>query len=272
MDVKIASMYAKHKRSYLGRHGGDVLKTVVPVIAIIAVMILTSYDAVLKQARSNWSQKQCNPIYMPFAGSIMPQTGETSSETTRKNFNYCIHRDISAAISIILMPLEFVNYLILGTLDAIIQSMIATMKFYNVASKIITKSSNETTNRLAEFMIPLTIALTKMRDSMARGSATLLTGAYTVFSIYNIMVSGLLNMLNVVLNLLIILFAVITFMYIIGAILIAAVISAPIGIAMIVVASALLYGIFIPVLIMYILLAVFMTDTFGAKAKPSPFG
>lgn len=272
MDVKIASMYAKHKRSYLGRHGGDVVKTVIPVIALIAGLILTSYNAVMKQARANWSGNKCNPIYMPFAGTIMPQIGQSNSETTRQNFGYCIHKDISAAISIILMPLEFVNFLILSTLDLVIQGMIASMKFYNGVAKIVTKSSQETTDKMAEFMIPLTITMTKLRDTLARGSATLLTSAYTVFTMYNIMVSGILNMLNVILQILMILFSVITVLYIIGTILIVAVFSAPIGIAMIVVATALLLGIFIPVLVMYCLLAVFMVDTFGAKAKPSPFG
>ena len=272
MDVKIASMYAKHKRSYLGRYSGDVMKTVIPVIAIIAVLIFTSYDAVLKQARANWSSNQCNPIYMPFAGSIMPQIGQSDFETTRKNFNYCIQKDISTAISIILMPLEFVNFLILGTLDMIIQGMIATMKFYKTMSSIVKKSSEETTNKMAEFMIPVTITITKVRDTMARASSSMLTGAYTVFTMYNIMVSGVLNMLNVILEILIILFSVITAMYTIGTILIVAVVSAPAGIAIIVVASALLLGIFTPVLVMYTLLASFMVDTFGAKAKPVPFG
>ena len=271
MDVKIAAMYAKHKRSYLGRYGGDVLKTAIPVVAIMAGMISTSYSAVLKQARANWSQNQCNPIYMPFAGSIVPQVGESNSETTRKNFNYCVHKDISAAISIILMPLEFVNFLILSTLDLLIQGMIASMKFYNNMAKIVTKSSEETTNKMAEFMIPITITMTKMRDTLARGTASMLTSAFTVFTMYNIMVSGILNILNVILNILIILFAVITAMYIIGTILIAAVISAPAGIAIIVTASALLLGIFTPVLVMYIMLAMFMVDTFGSKAQPNPF-
>lgn len=271
MDVKIASMYAKHKRSYMGRYGGDVLKTAIPVIAIMAAMILTSYDAVLKQARANWSQNQCNPIYMPFAGSIVPQVGESNSETTRKNFNYCVHKDMSAAISIILMPLEFVNFLILSTLDLIIQGMIATVKFYNKMSNIVKKSSEESTNKMAEFMIPVTITLTKMRDTLARATASMLTSAFTVFTMYNIMVSGILNILNVILNILIILFAAITAMYATGTILIVAVVSAPAGIAIIAIASALMLGIFIPVLVMYILLAMFMVDTFGAKAKPHPF-
>jgi hypothetical protein len=88
---------------------------------------------------------------------------------------------------------------------------------------------------------------------------------------YNIMVSGILNILNVILNILIILFAAITAMYAVGTILIVAVVSAPAGIAIIAIASGLMLGIFIPVLVMYILLAMFMVDTFGAKAQPNPF-
>ena len=272
MDVKIASMYAKHKRSYLGQYGGDVLKTAAPVVAFIALMIFTSYDAVLKQAKANWSANQCNPIYMPFAGTIMPQVGQSNSETTRQNFSYCIHKDISAAISIILMPLEFVNFLILATLDGIIQGMIATMKFYNSFSKIVAKSSEETTNKFGEFLIPLTIMLTKIRDAIARASSIMLTGAYSVFSMYNIVVSGMLNAMNVVLDILIIMFALITLLIATGTALTATIVGAPAGAAMIAAGTALLLGIFTPILVIYIILAMFLSDVFGAKAKPSPFG
>jgi hypothetical protein len=271
MDLKIMGMYAEHNRSYMGRHGLDVVKTIIPVVIVLSSMFLTTYDAMMKQARNNWATNRCNPIYMPFAGTIMPQVGQSAGQTTSENFNYCIQKDISAAFGIVLMPFEYANFVMLTTVDLIIQSMIAIMKLYAKLMEWLKSFGLDMNAKIGAFIIPITLAMTKMRDIMARSSAIMLTSLYTTLTLYNIMVSGLLNIANIVLNILIIISATIAGMLAAGALLCAFVITAPVGVPLIAVATLLLLVVFTPTLVIYILLQTFMVDVFGAKARPSPF-
>jgi len=270
MDEKIASMYAKQKRSYFGRYGMDVFKTAISVIALIALIMGTSFDAFIKDAKASWKDNKCNPVYMPFAGTIAPQMGQTAFETTTQNFNYCIQTEVSAAIKIILMPLEFINFLILTSLDLLIQALIEMMKLFAYLANMMKKSGVDINQKLGAFVIPIVVIFAKMRDAFARTSALMLTAVYSVFTIYNIMVSALLNIMTVVLNLLIGMALLIAGMLATGIILYAFVFTAPAGIALMVAATLLLVIVFTPVLVLYILLLNFMMDTFGAKAAPAP--
>ena len=128
MDAQLTAMYMHKKRSYWGRHGGDVVFTTVPVFLITVTMIMNSYDSIMKQARANWATNKCNPLYMPFAGQIMPQPGQSAGKTTADNFDYCIHNNISSVFGVLLMPLEFLSFMIINTLDLMVQGMVGTMK------------------------------------------------------------------------------------------------------------------------------------------------
>ena len=117
------------KRGYFDRYGGDVCISIVLILLTIAITGFTSYQAVMAQVKTNWNQQRCNPIYMPFAGVIMPQPGVSTLDTTVTNFSYCIKQDVSAVFSIALMPLEFAMYLIIDFIDAVLSAIMAIMEF-----------------------------------------------------------------------------------------------------------------------------------------------
>jgi len=269
MEAKLEALYAKKRGSYMGRHGGDVVKTLVPLVVGGGVMLYASYDAVMKQARTNWAKNQCDPIYMPFAGVIVPQPGKTALKTTVENFDYCIHRDVSGMFSAVLMPLEYVNYLILGTLDLMLQGMVQTLKLYAYLSSFFKESAKTTSSTMADFLVPVILMVGKMRDAMARGSATILTSVYTTYTVYSIIVSGLLNVTTIMLDLLIALAAALVAMLAVGVALLNP-FTFPIGMAMLIVADVLLHVVLIPAIVIYTLLQMFMSATFGKSASPAP--
>jgi hypothetical protein len=271
MDDKIALMYAEKKRSYLGRYGLDVVKTAAIIIVVLVSMISSSYKALMKQARSNWDSDRCNPIYLPFAGKIMPRIGKTEIQITSENFNFCVHKNVSEVLTILLMPLEFINFLILTSLDLLIQGMLLAMKLFNYIAGLLKSFGTDINNKLGAILIPLTITITKMRDALARSSSVVLTSLYIVLSVYNIMTAGLISIANIVLDILIVISGTIAAMLAVGTILYAFFFTAPAGIAIIATALLMLLVLFLPTLIIWILLSDFMVDVFGARANPSPF-
>ena len=270
MDGKIAAKYAEKKRSYFGRHVKDVMLTLVVLFIVFGSMLSSSYNGMMKQARANWSENKCNPIYLPFAGTIMPQVGQTTLETTTENFNFCIHRNLSEAFSILLMPLEFVNFLILSTLDMMIQAMVAALKLYQFISKRMDKFSKDTENKLADFLVPLILIITNIRDTIAKVSASIATVIHTALTIKYIIQSGLLNVVNIILDMLIILSGIIIAMYAAGIVMCALMVTIAPGLVMIGIATVLMLVIFLPILIIYVLLAMFMNDVFGSGSVRMP--
>jgi hypothetical protein len=57
---------------------------VLPFVALFAALVAHA-SATLGKIRLHWNEYRCNPIYMPFAGSIRPDIG------TQENFLYCIN-------------------------------------------------------------------------------------------------------------------------------------------------------------------------------------
>lgn len=55
-----------------------------PFVALFA-MLVAHASASVDKIRDNWNEYRCNPIYMPFAGSIRPDV------STQENFLYCIN-------------------------------------------------------------------------------------------------------------------------------------------------------------------------------------
>jgi hypothetical protein len=271
MDAQLTAMYMHKKRSYWGRHGGDVIFAMVPVAIVTAATVMNSYDSILKQARANWATNKCNPLYMPFAGYIMPQPGQSAGKTTAANFDYCIHNDMSSIFGVILMPLEFLSFMIINTLDLMVQGMVGAMKLQAYIAGMLKKSAKETNNQLGDFIVSITLIFTKIRDAMARTSAVIMTGVFTTYTAYNIIVSGLMNVTTIMVELLIIMAAVITGMFILGGLLLSNPFTMGFGIAILVVSTTALSIIFIPTLIIYIIIQVFMSETFGKSAAPAPF-
>jgi len=208
MDVntRISSMY--ENIGYLGMYGKDVIITILLVLITVMIVAHSSYQAVVSELRNNWNAHKCNPIVMPFAGIIMPKPGQTTMNTTFENFNYCIQQDVSAVFSIVMMPLEFVLYLTINLLGAILSSIAAFIEFLAWLKSQISAIFSELLQKIIRFIIPLVEMLVHMQDMLGKINGVLITTLYTSMNIYNITVSGIINILTILSNILIALIAI----------------------------------------------------------------
>jgi hypothetical protein len=56
-----------------------------PILILFAMMAIHASES-LEKMKLNWNEYRCNPVYMPFAGSIRPDV------TTQENFLFCINQ------------------------------------------------------------------------------------------------------------------------------------------------------------------------------------
>ena len=269
MDARISGMYLAEADTYLGKYGKDVAITAVVVVVVLGTMLRNSYKAVFAQAKANWEQNKCDPIYMPFAGVIMPIPGQSATRTTIQNFDYCVQKDFSIFFGILLMPLEYTAFLILTTIDLLINSALLAMALIAKLKSLISGNTTNLYGKLLEITAPIIIIVAKIRDAMARSSATLMATIYTTLTVRDMIVSGMLSILTIMLDLLIAICAIIIAMFVIGLVLMMTP-AFPVGMAIYAIASVAVLALVIPTIVIYILLRVFVQSTFGKSAVESP--
>ena len=245
-----------HKQTYLDIHGKDITFTILPFLITIMITSYSNYTAILAKIKNDWNSNRCNPIYMPFAGMIMPQPGQSMMDTTIQNFSYCVKQDTSMVFSIVMMPLEFTMYLVIEFLDITMEAILAFMNFLKWLRDMLGEIFQELYDKILNFIIPLMEITIHMRDALAKSNGVLITMLYTTMNVYNTTVSGLINVVNVLNDVLLGIIAV-------ALALIATVIAAPIGIVMVL-------TIVVPSLVIYILMETFIQDVMHETTKKAP--
>ena len=268
VDSKILSMY--ENIGYLGMYGTDVLLTILIIGIVLGIVSFATYKAILTKLKDNWNTNKCIPFVIPFAGIIMPVPGQTASETTFENFNYCIQQDMSAVFGIIMMPLEFILYMIIAFLDVVLELIMAIIELLNWLKNQLSEIFKEIYNKIINFIIPVIEIVVHVRDMLGKINGILTTVLFTIMNIYNLTVSGLANIINILVGLLIALIvtlliamAIATALYLVPFGAIAAV---PIQAAALVV----ILGILTPVLVICVIFHGAMQDIFNQSSEPPP--
>ena len=263
---RIESLYKN--RGYFERFGGDVVITILLIAITVGITSYSTYTSILAQVKANWNANRCKPIFMPFAGVIMPQPGQTASETTEQNFQYCIQQDSSMVLNIALMPFEFAMFIIIEFLDSIMSAITAFMKFIQWLKNELGSIFKELYEKILLVIIPLMVMMVHLRDMLAKMNGVLVTALYSVMNIYNIMISGVLNIMVVLDNILLITIAIMLALIVLAF----ALMPTPafsIGFALYASGMALMGSFVIPVIVLYTLMEVFTTTIFKVLS-PSP--
>lgn len=258
------------KRGYFSVHGTDVLVSFLIVAACVTFVTKASYDELLASIRQDWATERCNPIYMPFAGAIMPVPGQTAWKTASKNFDYCTQHDISSILKTALMPLEYISFVIIATIDLLIKAIAASMAFLASLKFKMSGLFNMTLLKISDIMVPIMAILYRARDNLAKMNATFVTSLFTAMVVYKITVSGIINVMSIIMNLMLALIGVIGGMFILALILLFNPFTFVGGIVLMATTVVLIAVILVPAVIVYTMMHTFMAKTFGLSTPTSP--
>ena len=81
------------------------------VFVILGAQISASIG--MKSIQENWPAYRCNPMFMPFAGSLAP-----TPTTAGENFSYCMHDFMSSAAPSLTQPLSFTQAMTLELVNS----------------------------------------------------------------------------------------------------------------------------------------------------------
>jgi len=96
-DLNKASDYVLNvydKLTYGDVYGSSVLIVIISTIVIILAVSFSMLIQNKQEVAENWANYRCKPLYMPFAGYIMPQQDKTPGQYTYENFQYCLQQEV----------------------------------------------------------------------------------------------------------------------------------------------------------------------------------
>jgi hypothetical protein len=261
MDIK--SLY--EKQTYMDFYGGDVVISAVLILITIGITSYSTYHSTLAQIRGNWNKNRCNPVYMPFAGVIMPQPGKSAMDVNFENFSHCIKIDTSAVFSIAMIPFEFAIFLVIEFIDVIMYAIVSFMKFIQWLKNVLGGIFAKLYSKLVTFIVPLIEMIIHLRDALAKINGIMVTALFTAMNIYNTTVSGLMNIMTILNNLMITVIAVMLALVVLAFALIPTPIF-PVGISLYIGAMVIMASIIIPTIVIYTLMSTFTREVMRENA------
>jgi hypothetical protein len=266
MDA-ITELY--NQRGYLDIHATDVVVTCCILITVTVVTGYANYQSMILAIRADWDVYRCNPLIMPFAGSVMPVDGKSGTQIAMENFSYCTKKDTAIALSIAVMPIEFLMYTTVEFLDGLQEGINTSMNVTQWILEKILAQAEYIMNQLKKVSIPLQEMIIYIRDAIAKSNAILTTALYVAMNMFNLMISGTVNLMKVLSNVILIWTAIMTAMAILAIILMAGP-GAVAGIALYASAAAMLIGTIIPGIVMYTIMRVTITAISSVAVDKPP--
>ena len=264
---KVAELY---KPNYWNDYGSDVAITVIIISCVAYWSGKSTMDSALKTIRMDWNNKRCNPLLIPFAGLIVPKEGESTFGTTADNFEYCIQMDASHVMEIAMMPLEITLFTMIKGMDMFIMSMMNFMEFTAWMRNQLGGYMATVYNQILLVIIPIITFVIKIRDSLGKMNGIITVMLYTILDMYNIMVSGVLNVGNIILGLLIALIASMVALVISAYVLMSIPFTIPIGMTLLFVAVGIITITIIPIIILYVMMDNFNKQVLSVSSGSSP--
>jgi len=259
-----------NKRGYLDIHDVDVLISAAIILTITMATGYNNYKSMLLSIQSEWDVYRCNPLIMPFAGTIMPVQGKSGNSITLENFQYCVKKDTAVALSIATLPIELILYTTIEFMDGLQQAVHETMSITEWLLNKVLEESNEIINKIKLFIVPIQEILVYIRDSIAKSNAILTVSLYVVMNVYNLIVSGTINLMKILSNFVIAITVVMVALSVIAFALIPTPATVA-GWAIYSSALSILTGSIIPGILFYTILRIFITSiSIVAVDKPPP--
>lgn len=265
---KLLEEYKKNQNTYFNKHWLDLLITGGIFAAVFGGLTYTTYQSTLAAIRNDWANNKCSPIILPFAGLIMPVPGQSTLDATVQNFEYCVQQDVSVVLQLLMLPLEFIAYAVIDFIEIILDAIAAIMAMLAALKAAIGGIAETAYEQIARFVLPIFLFILRVRDLISKANGVMMTSLYSTMVVYDIMVSGLINVVNVVYDLLVAMIVVVVALLTLAI----ALIPTPLvveGIALFAAGTVALKFI-VQIIGMYALLRTFILQAFNASTRDAP--
>ena len=179
---KLKTMY--DGLTYFDQYGSSLLLC---IIITIVLFLLVSYCFALIYAqpiKDDWVNQRCNPSVIPFAGIINAPSGQSATDFTKDNFDYCTQNVVKGVTGNAVQPLTFVTSAIMSVFQNIQNGINKVREMFNKIRLQIRAVGEEILGRTMNIMIPLQQIIIGMKTMLGRSQGILTAGLYTLLGSY----------------------------------------------------------------------------------------
>lgn len=195
LDYKIINLY--ENSHYFKIYGFDFWITIILLLSCILLISFIFITNNFNQIRLNWDKERCNPLYIPFAGYINPQTNKTNLEYTAENFKYCNNKFIKKAEKKALDPLLHNADLLSNINNTILNSWNFILGNLNLLKNKLIELSKLVVEKLFGVLISIQFIIIKIKDSIGKMTGSLVASIYTFYNLYKVIKLYFLNIIQI---------------------------------------------------------------------------
>ena len=181
----------------------DILLSLLIIFIYLCAHAYVKIRANSKMIRENWSVYRCNPSYMPFAGMVMQPTDMSNTEYTQINFEYCFQNIMNDVAKSFMEPLYYTQSMAGNILAGIADSLNSMRELVNLIRNAISSIIAEILARTLNVMQPIIMMFIKLRDLIGKMQGQVTTYLYTIYGVYQTILSGLRSVFQIIVIILI---------------------------------------------------------------------
>ena len=170
--------------TYFDQYGSSLLLC---IIITIVFLLLVSYCFALIYSQpiiDDWVNQRCNPSVMPFAGIINAPPGQSATDFTKDNFDYCTQSVVKGVTGNAIQPLTFITSSITDVFNKIQEAINRIRAMFNKIRQQIRAVGEEIMGRIMNIMVPLQQVIIGMKSMLGRTQGILTAGLYTLLGSY----------------------------------------------------------------------------------------
>lgn len=132
-----------------------------PILIIFIMMAIHASES-LEKIKLNWNEYRCNPIYIPFAGSIRPDV------TTDENFLFCINQFSHEIFKVALDGVHALLGTVTSSLGEFVKPLSTFRGVFTMVRNVILKFTASTFSKIASSSSVFIHYLIKIQDVLRR--------------------------------------------------------------------------------------------------------
>lgn len=249
-------------RGYFQLYGTDIL---IAILIIYVLLLSTIYFYILnhkKNLENNWSEKRCNPLYIPFSGFIVKKKNQSILDATSENFTHCTKNILLTVANDAFAPIYYIFKVLNNSFSEITSSINSVRGMFDKTRTNIGNTASNISGRTLNVTMPIVKKSIHSRDSLSRIHAIATTAVYQLFGLFITTFSIFKFFKDVLIGLLVIMAAAIIALWVLSFI---PFIGIPSAIAA--TSSTLLY---IAILVPFLLVIVLISKIFKYNGGGSP--
>ena len=201
MEARFDKIY--NEQTFFDRYNGSVFATLFFLLVFFIIFAYSYIQTRITPIRNNWTQERCSPVVIPFAGLINPPPNKSGFQFTYDNFNYCINTIIKETVSLAVKPIEAVINIFVKIFEGFGDAINDIRKIVSGIRTAAGDFSRNIMDRILNIVIPFQKMVITIKSMMGRAHASMITGMYAAIGGLWFTISGLLNIYNFIIAILI---------------------------------------------------------------------